>query len=140
MIFNECKTCEKNTFFMFEEYEGCINEDCENINWEIKLEYKELIFFRISKILKLCGCGNPKGVINFFKEFLDLKTFLSNKKITWSEYYTKQKKLFETNLENLMWFVEYFLDDGGITGHGGNVSGSWLIDFELKELLDIYCE
>lgn len=140
MIFNECKTCEKNTFFMFEEYEGCINEYCENINWEIKLEYKELIFFKISKILKLCGCGNPERVINFFKEFLDLKILFTKKEITWSEHHFKQQILFVNNLENLIWFVEYFLDDCGITSHGGNACGSWLIDFELKELLDIYCE
>jgi hypothetical protein len=138
MIVSECGKCKRNTFYTFTKEKGCINEECEEISWEVLSYYKDNLKNILSKVLGFCGCGDPESTMVFIKKFLDLKQELHENIIKYDEYEKLRIMLFESHPQEIMWIIEYLLDDKRITTHGGNVSGSWIDDEAFKLTLDLY--
>lgn len=86
-------------------------------------------------ILGFCGCGMPDAALDYVRQVLrtvaDLKEKVWEKKMTYEEWTAEKSKLF--NSEGAEYFMWYFLDNKGLTEHGGSVPG-WLT-VEGEELL-----
>ncbi len=145
MIKTKCALCRHDYYIVDNKINGCINFECELWDFGLPTQFYELLEDNLLKKLGFCGCGNPNKVFVFIKKLLDLKinkdrAYKDNINSWYEDYSAALDKLFAENTDNLMWLVEYVLDDKEITSHGGNVSGSWVEDLEFKNMLDLYCE
>jgi hypothetical protein len=76
--------------------------------------------------LGICSCGNPEDTLFFIRDVLQLMEDYNKDKMVWEEFYDKKEALVKADNEGLYWLLWYYLDDKGLTEHGGNVSGCWL--------------
>lgn len=154
-IKSQCKICRQDTYYTIDdEYKGCVNYDCKEVDANLCIELKDCIKIEVRKRLDFCGCGDNDEAFIFIKKLLDLKTkkysecgqntkkevsFEDSKKFI-QNYFEELEQIKKENIEAMFWIVEYLLDAKGITSHGGAVSSSWVVDFNFKELLDLHCE
>ena len=106
----------------------------------------------INSLVGFCGCGSPNvaykllfNVLLVFKKRTE--DYSETRDKSWKESYSKIEKLLkyhsddlEDNENGLYWTYLYFLDDKGLTEHGGSVNGCWLTDkgYEVLDLLKKY--
>jgi hypothetical protein len=86
-------------------------------------------------ILGFCGCGNPEEATEYVRRSLELINNLKEEvwedKVTYEDWRKEVDAHFgSSGAEYFMW---YFLDNKGLTEHGGSVTG-WL-SVEGVELL-----
>ena len=93
--------------------------------------YEDAESFIGTHILGFCGCGNPDCAIEFVRGALQLIDDSQNKEQTFEEWMVEVDSYF--NGEGGRYFMWYFLDNKGLTEHGGSVPG-WLTS-DGKELL-----
>ena len=107
---------------------------------ESQIYYEDIIDFICTGILGFCGCGRPIDALIYIRDVLSLIdewTGHEFQKITYEEHKEKEKALF--NNEGQAYFTWYYLDNLGLTDHGGSVPG-WLTPegeillSDLKEL------
>lgn len=103
---------------------GCYYEDAES--------------FIISSVLEFCGCGRPYAALEHVYKALqivnDLKELVWENKITYQEWDERKKEVFAN--EGAEYFMWYFLDNKGLTEHGGSVPG-WLTPKGIELLEDL---
>jgi hypothetical protein len=101
-------------------------------------ERKEVALDKLQDELGICGCGNPDDTLMYIIDVLQLMEDYHNNLMTWEEYYEKQHALAKADNEGLSWLLWYWLDDKGLTEHGGNVSGCWLTTkgYEVLQMLN----
>ena len=101
--------------------DNCFYENAEN--------------FISTGMLGFCGCGEPDEALSYVHKALqivdDLSRLVHGKKITYEQWEENNKDEFVN--DGAMYFMWYFLDNKGLTEHGGSVPG-WLTA-KGKELL-----
>lgn len=101
-------------------------------------ERKEVTLEYLKGELGICSCGNPEDTLFFIRDVLQLMEDYNNSKMCWNEFYDKKEALVKATNEGLTWLLWYWLDDKGLTKHGGNVSGCWLTEkgYEALQMLN----
>lgn len=88
--------------------------------------------FITTGMLDFCGCGSPDEAMNYVGDALRL--IVNRQGLAYPEWEKETKKLF--NSDGAEYFMWYFLDNKGLTEHGGSVPG-WLTDKGKALLEDI---
>lgn len=93
--------------------------------------YEDAESFLATGVLDFCGCGMPDAALEHVRDSLQLIKDLYS-----TENYNKwrEKELDLFNNYGVAYFMYYFLDNKGLTEHGGQVPG-WLT-LEGEELLE----
>ena len=95
--------------------------------------------------LQFCCCGDPPAVLELVFKFIKLQLKQRDEKAPafqgkeWEEYCNRKReekrKFVVDNVDAIIWFLYYVLDEKNIFTHGGNVSGAWLDDTEFFDLI-----
>lgn len=108
------------------------------------VEYRDLTSLLQSHALGFCGCGDPETVLNLIHGLIKLKqkrcADTANISDAWFEYRYGMKAYLIENIDAVMWFFDYLLDEKEITTHGGNVSGSWIDDHNFVAALEVWAK
>ena len=102
---------------------------------------------KIISNLGWCGCGNPEAALDLLRDVLTILAMRSERPHPWHAYLPRRAcweaswPLLDEMLDRgespgLYWSYFYWLDDKGLTDHGGNASGCWLTD-DGKALLEV---
>lgn len=88
-----------------------------------------------TEILGFCGCGRPQTAMEYVRA--SLQNVSDKRNMTYDEWAAEKKKLFTSDGQE--YFMWYFLDNKGLTEHGGSVPGWLTVDGEelLHDLTEL---
>ena len=114
-------------------------KDAEYEGWYQKdgCTYTDIESFIATGLFGFCGCGNNESAIEYVYKAMclvwKLKTVVWEKKLDYEIWRTEIGIFFNSD-DGAEYFMWYFLDNAGLTEHGGSVPG-WLTA-DGEELLD----